>query len=190
MREHRFLSALLGSAPVAIAAVEATGRVTAVNPAFERLFGYTVAECVGRDINHLIVPESQHAAAQALQEDARGGRVIQRDAERQRKDGGRVQVRLSAAAIQDDPDGTLFVLYEDITALKRSEAALAYERFLLRALMDHVPDHVYFKDLDSRLIRISKALARTFGLSDPAQAVGKTDFDFFTEEHARQALRR
>ncbi len=29
--------------------------------------------------------------------------------------------------------------------------------------------------------------AKSFGLSDPSQAIGKTDFDFFTEEHARQA---
>ena len=187
VREQRFLSALLGSAPVAITAVEASGRVRIVNPMFERLFGYPAAECVDRDINDLLVSEPDRTDALAWQEEARDGRVVVREAERQRKDGGRVQVRISAAAIQDDLDGTLFVLYEDITALKRSEAALAYERFLLRALMDHVPDHVYFKDLDSRLIRISRAQARTFGLSDPAQAVGKTDFDFFTEEHARQA---
>jgi len=75
----------------------------------------------------------------------------------------------------------------NITERKRAEEALAQERFLLQALMNNVPDHVYFKDRDSRLIRISKTLAQSFGVSDPAQAVGKTDFDFFTEEHARQA---
>jgi len=75
----------------------------------------------------------------------------------------------------------------DITERRRAEEALAQDRFLLQALMNHVPDHVYFKDRDSRLIRISKALAQLFGVRDPAQAVGKTDFDFFTEEHARQA---
>ncbi len=74
-----------------------------------------------------------------------------------------------------------------ITELKQAKEALAYEQHLMDALMDNVPDHVYFKDCDSRFIRISKSLCELFGLSDPAQAVGKTDFDFFTEEHARQA---
>ena len=65
---------------------------------------------------------------------------------------------------------------------------LTLERNLLSALMDNVPDHIYFKDADSHFIRISKAHAKSFGLEDPAQALGKTDFDFFTEEHARTAF--
>src|SRR5262249_31449439 len=46
---------------------------------------------------------------------------------------------------------------------------------------------IYFKDSHSRFIRVNKTLAEKFGSSDPACALGKTDFDFFTEEHARQA---
>ena len=65
--------------------------------------------------------------------------------------------------------------------------ALAQEKFLLQALMNNIPDHVYFKDRESRFVRITMDQARVFGLSDPEQAVGKTDFDFFSEEHARQA---
>jgi PAS domain S-box-containing protein len=71
---------------------------------------------------------------------------------------------------------------------KRAEAALIEERHLLCTLMDNLPDHIYFKDRDSRFIRINKAHAEEFGLSDPAQAVGKTDFDFFTSEHAQPAF--
>jgi PAS domain S-box-containing protein len=70
---------------------------------------------------------------------------------------------------------------------RQAEEELAQEQFLLQTLMNHTPDNIYFKDRDSRFIRISKALAGMFGLSDPAQAVGKTDSDFFTQEHARQA---
>ena len=70
---------------------------------------------------------------------------------------------------------------------RRTEQALAQEQYLVNTLMNNVPDHIYFKDTDSRFIRINRALAAYFGLSDPAQAVGKTDFDFFTEEHAQQA---
>jgi len=73
------------------------------------------------------------------------------------------------------------------TERKRAEEALAQEQNLLRALMDNIPDYIYFKDRESRFIRTTKAHAKTFGLSDPAEAIGKTDFDFFSDEHARQA---
>jgi PAS domain S-box-containing protein len=62
------------------------------------------------------------------------------------------------------------------------------ERFLVETLLDHIPDHIYFKDRDSRFIRINKAMARVFKIDDPKQAVGKSDFDFFLPEHARQAF--
>ncbi|HUI30579.1 MAG TPA: PAS domain S-box protein [Candidatus Acidoferrales bacterium] len=77
---------------------------------------------------------------------------------------------------------------QDITERKRYEEELTYERNLLKALMDNVPDHVYFKDKESRFLRMSRSQAKRFGLDDPSEAVGKTDFDFFTEEHARPAF--
>jgi two-component system, sensor histidine kinase and response regulator len=57
----------------------------------------------------------------------------------------------------------------------------------LRTLMDTIPDSIYFKDRESRFIRANKALARWVGVGDPCRLLGKTDFDLFTEEHARQA---
>ena len=55
----------------------------------------------------------------------------------------------------------------------RAEEALIEERHLLHTLMDNLPDTIYFKDRESRFTRINKALAKSFGLSDPAQAVGQ-----------------
>ena len=62
------------------------------------------------------------------------------------------------------------------------------EAYLMETLMDSLPDHIYFKDRQSRFIRVNKAMARRFNLRDPAEAIGKTDFDFFTAEHAQQAF--
>ncbi len=62
------------------------------------------------------------------------------------------------------------------------------EQPLLQAFLKHVPDGVYFKDCDSRFVLISQSLALRFGLSDPAEAINKTDFDMFSSEHAKQAF--
>jgi PAS domain S-box-containing protein len=53
--------------------------------------------------------------------------------------------------------------------------------------MDNIPDTIYFKDAQSRFTRINRAHAEVLGLSDPEEAVGKTDFDFFPAEQARDA---
>jgi PAS domain S-box-containing protein len=58
---------------------------------------------------------------------------------------------------------------------------------MLQTLMDNIPDGIYFKDAASHFTRINKAMARALGAKDPADATGKTDFDFFTEEQARNA---
>lgn len=71
---------------------------------------------------------------------------------------------------------------------KKIEDALTYEKYLLHLLMDNVPDAIYFKDLKSRFVRVSKKMAERFGVANCADMLGKTDFDFFTDEHAQPAF--
>jgi len=59
---------------------------------------------------------------------------------------------------------------------------------LLQQLMDNITDHIYFKDLDSRFILMNKADSKWLGVVSPEEAIGKTDFDFFEEEHAQAYL--
>jgi two-component system, sensor histidine kinase and response regulator len=77
----------------------------------------------------------------------------------------------------------------DVTERKDAEAALVEERDLLHALMDHVPDQIYFKDASSRFTRVNRTVATRFGLADPSAVVGKSDVDFFADEHAQKAMR-
>lgn len=71
--------------------------------------------------------------------------------------------------------------------MEHAQKDLSKERYLLEALMKSTTDSIYFKDLKSRFIRISNSLAKAFGTDDPADVVGKSDFDYFTDDHARPA---
>jgi PAS domain S-box-containing protein len=72
--------------------------------------------------------------------------------------------------------------------LETKQRELARERDLLHTLMDNVPDFISFKDTAGRFTTINGALARTLGISRPEDALGDTDFDYFTEAFAQQTL--
>ncbi len=65
---------------------------------------------------------------------------------------------------------------------KRAQEALAYERGLFQALMDNIPDYVYFKDADSRFLRVNREGARRLGLADPTHAEGRSASEFLPQE--------
>ena len=54
--------------------------------------------------------------------------------------------------------------------------------------MENIPESVYFKDLNSRFVRISTKMAREIGLTSAVQATGKTDFDFFSSQLAEASM--
>jgi two-component system sensor kinase FixL len=62
------------------------------------------------------------------------------------------------------------------------------EEYLLNVLMETIPDTIYFKDSESRFIKVNKSQSKFLGLEKPEDAVGKTDFDFFDPEHSQAAL--
>jgi len=165
----------------------ADGMYVSINEGFTRITGYTEKDIIGKtslEMNIWANPDDRMYLVKELEQK---GEVRDFEAEFLAKDGKVIFGSMSASIIYLDNIPHLLNVTRDISKSKRYEKALAQERYLMDAIMNNLTDHVYFKDRESRFIRINKDHAKVFGLSDPSLAVGKTDFDFFTEEHARQA---
>ncbi len=75
---------------------------------------------------------------------------------------------------------------QELHQRKKIEKALLKERDLLQALMESVPDYIYFKDARAHYVRCNVALATDLlGMASPQDVIGKTDFDFFPEPVAQ-----
>ena len=164
------------------------GMYISINDGFTRILGYTEEDAIGRtslDMNIWVNPEERINLVNTLMAK---GEIKNFETKFLSKNGNIVNGIMSSSLIDLDGVPHILSIIKDITIHKMAEEALAKEQFLINALMNNLSDHVYFKDRDSRFIRINKSLALSFGLDDPALAEGKTDFDFFTREHAQQAF--
>jgi PAS domain S-box-containing protein len=60
------------------------------------------------------------------------------------------------------------------------------ERKMLRGLIDHLPENMYVKDTEGRFVLANIQIARTYGFDDPQLLIGKSDYDLFPLEMAKQ----
>jgi len=191
-REREYLAALLASAPTAIATVDGHGVVQDVNPAFERLFGYTLSDAQGTVIDDLLVAPEGKADAEALESRALSGEAVVAEVERRRKDGRLVPVRLSAARVRGIVDVAIFVLYDDISGMRRAQEALREAERQYRELVESASDLVWKADTQGRWEFLNEATRDIYGLG-PEDLLGKPVFDVVDPAHQdrdRAAFRR
>ncbi|MBT1700268.1 PAS domain-containing protein [Fulvivirgaceae bacterium PWU4] len=71
--------------------------------------------------------------------------------------------------------------------IKKMQVNLELEKSMFNVLMEFLPDRITYKDTESRIMRINKAKAQRINMT-PEEVVGKTDYDFFSREHAEKAM--
>ena len=163
------------------------GLYVSINEGFTKILGYTEEEILGKsslEMNIWVEPEARKEIVTGLKEK---GRIENFEATFRHKNGSVVYGLMSASLMEIEGVPHILNVTKDISERKKIEESLAHEQFLVNAIMDNVTDHIYFKDMESRFIRVNKAHAHRFGLNDPSEIIGKTDFDFFSIEHAQQA---
>ena len=102
-----------------------------------------------------------------------------------KKEHTKVWVAITAARITTKHKVYIEGIIEDITSHRKMEEKLSLEKDYMQNLLDNIPDAIYFKDKENRIIKVNKFYADGAGLS-PKEIIGKTDFDFFPKEQAQK----
>jgi PAS domain S-box-containing protein len=147
----------------------------------------------------------------------RTGEPIVGKLEREIHHDGRITWALTTKMPWRDRRGNIigtFGISKDVTALKEAEKKLAHERELFQALVETLPDAIYFKDRESRFVKLSRSkverarqtlLKRHHATHPPGDTaklaphlldaavcaeylVGKTDFDVSSADKAQAAF--
>lgn len=87
-------------------------------------------------------------------------------------------------AIQED-DGALLG-YAYVFSVESICEESEFDRIMINNLMRNSPDLIYFKDLESRFIRVSESLLERLGVKSMEDVIGKSDFDFWGTESATE----
>ncbi|WP_262384878.1 PAS domain S-box protein [Actinoplanes teichomyceticus] len=171
-----FLSSVVRSTADAIVGCDAQGRITAWNPAAERIYGYRREEVHHRPVRMMYPPDVAERDWQVFQKALRGTPTGQLRTVRLRKDGTRVPVRMSFAPIEGvdgSVRGVVSVAHE-LTGEIRSEARMA-------ALLEATPDAIVGMDRDGRIVFANQACERLLGYR-PGQLAGQQARMLFPED--------
>ena len=116
----------------------------------------------------------------------RKGRVKFFEANFKRRDGKPIWIAITVFLVKKTGHLKYFEgIIEDISVHKEMEEKIALEKDFLQGLLDNMPDAIYFKDCNNRIIKVNKFYIQGMGRK-PEEIIGKTDFDFFPYEQARR----
>jgi PAS domain S-box-containing protein len=121
--QKKFESLFMGN-PEAAVYLGSDFSILDINPRFEELFGYSLAEVKGKHLVDVIVQKDKMEEAETLDRKASDGYVYHNTV-RRRKDGALVPVAVSAAPMKFEGTVVGYVgVYKDISELKITEAAM------------------------------------------------------------------
>jgi two-component system cell cycle sensor histidine kinase/response regulator CckA len=162
------LSAMIQSANDAIIGKTTKGIVLTWNPGAERLYGYSSAEMIGRDMTAILPRDRSDEEAKILEQIGRGERVEHFDAVRMRKDGRVIHVSIAISPIRDKNGEVIGASHvaRDIT----QSAELELARGRLAAIVESSDDAIISKSLSGIVQTWNKGAERVYGYSAPEMA--------------------
>jgi len=133
-KQKTYFESLFKDSPEAIVSMDKNHRVLEINPAFEKMFGYTLEELKGKNIDDFILPESEKEKGKEITSQVIKGKVVKGiEGKRKRKDGSLVHVSIMGAPVFiDEKQVGIFGIYRDISERKKAEEEREFYNSLLR----------------------------------------------------------
>lgn len=188
---HGILTDVFENAGLGIALVDVHGNHIQVNASFTKMLGYSKKEMLNKHFKDFTHPLDIKNDLKLFQQIIKGTKKSYKlDKRYIKKNGQVVWGKLTVTTIDVKQDHTKYIIriIENVTKQKEIEKNLAFERKLLQALMHYSPDSIYFKDINSKFIRVNLSKANKHGFKKEEDLIGKSDFDLYQESHALDAL--
>ncbi|MBV9080953.1 MAG: PAS domain S-box protein [Elusimicrobia bacterium] len=170
-----FDSAVMANLGEGLYTVDAEGRVTSLNPAGEKMFGWTFDELRGRRMHDVTHHSKRDGSRYPIEECAgfsvmRSGQTIRNFADTFiRKDGTFFDVIYSSAPIRRDGKVVgLVVVFRDVTETRRIEEAALHRA----AVVESSPDAIYTESVDGIVTSWNRGAERIYGFTE-AEALGR-----------------
>jgi PAS domain S-box-containing protein len=140
---------------------DTSGAFKKVNPAFERLLGWSKAEMLQKNLFELIHPD-ELAPTLAVMEEIKQGNPIINYEHRMRCASGAYKMFQWVVSPELDTDN-LFAIGRDVTAVRANEEKLAEKEADLRAIVDNTQGLICTHDLEGNFIGVNAAGATILG---------------------------
>ena len=187
-------SAVLEAAANAIVITDFEGTIVWANHAFTTMTGYSKEEVLGKNPRLLKSGEQPESYYAELWSTISSGKVWQGEIVNRRKDGTTYTEEMTITPVTRDvgnaDDRHFIAIKQDITERKRAEEELYRAHQMLQTILNTIPQRVFWKDRNCTYVGCNRAFATDAGLNNPAEIIGKSDFDLCLERDGRSLSRR
>lgn len=186
------LSALLDAAVDPMVLIDDAGCISRFNHAAEKVFGYTAAEVVGRNVN-ILMPQPYrrehdgyiHHYLQTAQPRIIG---LGREVTAQRRDGSTFPIDLSVGEFRSGDEHGFVGILRDISSRKQHEAELRERSEELRLIFDNTPTAITITDLDGRIRNANRSCTELLGYTREA-LIGRSHAELIVADDREYLLR-
>ena len=178
---------LIENAPEAIVILDTSDVVLRINNEFTRLFGYTPAEVLGRELNELIVPQELSEECADLNLRVALGERVETETIRRRKDGTPVEVSVLGTPIRISGGQVgVYGIYRDISKRRSAEEALRQNEEKYGTILENIEDGYYELDLAGNFTYATDVTANIAGV--PKDVFLGKNFAYFCDEENVKVL--